>query len=155
MDIIGNGYSNFLPGNGLYLDPDGSTSNAGKLSSKSIFVFGARDLVNLLFKLAGDQRNNGNNSVMVSLGSLFNESFILPPTQDFTTFTDSFTVASDTSAKLAFEGVGEDNIGLLIDDVTLTKSVPEPASLIVIFGLGAFGVTSLPKRKQEKVAVKA
>jgi hypothetical protein len=59
------------------------------------------------------------------------------------------------SAKLAFEGVGEDNIGLLIDDVTLTKSVPEPASLIVIFGLGGFGVTSLRKRKQEKVAVKA
>jgi hypothetical protein len=58
--------------------------------------------------------------VIVSLGSLFNESFILPSTQGFTTFTRSVTVASDTSAK----GVGEDNIGLLIDDVSLTKSVP-------------------------------
>jgi hypothetical protein len=62
--------------------------------------------------------------VIVSLGSLFNESFILPSTQGFTTFTGSFTVASDISAKLAFEGVGGDNIGLLIDYVSLTKSVP-------------------------------
>ena len=31
VDLIGNGYFDFFPGNGLYVDMDGSTNNAGKM----------------------------------------------------------------------------------------------------------------------------
>jgi hypothetical protein len=160
VDLIGNGSFDFLPGNGLYIDTDGSSNNAGILSSKNAFAFATGDIVDLTFKLAGNQRNNGLDSVLISLGSLFSETFTLPSNQGFTTFNRSFTVASATNAKLAFEGIGGDNVGLLLDDVKLIKSanepasVPEPASLIGILGLGAFGVTSLRKRKQA-TAVKA
>jgi hypothetical protein len=156
VDLIGsNGFFNFFPGNGLYVDTDGSTANAGILSSKATFAFAAGDIIDLTFKLAGDQRNNGLNSVLVSLGSLFSETFTLPSNQGFTTFNRSFTVASPTSAKLAFEGVGGDNIGLLLDDVKLTKTVPEPTAMLGILAFGAFGATSLTKRKQSTAKAKA
>ncbi|MEH2451801.1 PEP-CTERM sorting domain-containing protein [Nostoc sp.] len=159
VDLIGsNNFYNYLPNNGLYVDTDGSSLMAGKLESKTTFGFNVGDILNLTFKLAGDQRNNGDNSVDVSLGSLFKETFTLPSTQNFTTFTRNITVTSATTAKLAFDGVGGDNIGLLLDDVKLTKttSVPEPTSIIGVLAFGAFSATSLCKRKQlQKAAVKA
>lgn len=154
VDLIGNGYYDFLPGNGLYIDLDGTTSQAGTLQSKTAFNFQAGDTVNLSFQLAGNQRNGMIDPVTVSLGSLFSETFSLPQSQGFTTYTRSFTVASATSATLNFQETGADNIGLLLDNVTLTKSVPEPGSIMGILGLGAFGVTSICKRKQQ-AAVKA
>ncbi|MBD2242745.1 PEP-CTERM sorting domain-containing protein [Nostoc sp. FACHB-888] len=158
VDLIGNGFFNFFPSNGLYVDTDGSSSLAGKLESKETFAFNVGDILNLTFKLAGDQRNNGFNSVAVSLGSLFNETITLPSTDNFTTFTRNITVTSATTGKLAFDGVGGDNVGLLLDDVKFTKttSVPEPTSIIGILAFGAFSATSLCKRKQlQKAAVKA
>ncbi|MBW4454029.1 MAG: PEP-CTERM sorting domain-containing protein [Nostoc indistinguendum CM1-VF10] len=70
----------------------------------------------------------------------------------------NITVTSATTGKLAFDGVGGDNVGLLLDDVKFTKttSVPEPTSIIGILAFGAFSATSLCKRKQlQKAAVKA
>lgn len=154
VDLIGNGYFDFLPGNGLYVDLDGSTFKAGTLQSKTTFNFQAGDTVNLSFQLAGNQRNNVIDPVTVSLGSLFSETFLLPEFQGFTTYTRSFSVASATSARLNFQETGADNIGLLLDNVTLTKSVPEPGSIMGILGFGAFGLTSLCKRKQQ-AAIKA
>ncbi|MCC5642360.1 PEP-CTERM sorting domain-containing protein [Nostoc sp. CHAB 5824] len=158
VDLIGNGFFDFFPSNGLYVDTDGSSALAGKLESKETFAFNVGDILNLTFKLAGDQRNNGFNSVAVSLGSLFNETITLPSTDNFTTFTRNITVTSATIGKLAFDGVGGDNVGLLLDDVKFTKttSVPEPTSIIGVLAFGAFSATSLCKRKQlQKAAVKA
>ncbi|WP_375480116.1 PEP-CTERM sorting domain-containing protein [uncultured Nostoc sp.] len=94
----------------------------------------------------------------VSLGNLFNETITLPSTANFTTFTRNITVTSATTAKLAFDGFGGDNIGLLLDDVKFTKttSVPEPTNIIGVIAFGAFSATSLCKRKQlQKAAIKA
>jgi len=148
VDLIGNGYYDFLPGNGLYVDMDGSTGQAGTIQSKTIFDFQAGDTVNLSFQLAGNQRDNVTDSVTVSLGNLFSETFSLPPSQAFTNFTRSFTVASITKATLDFKATGGDYYGLLLDNVTLTKSVPEPGSIMGLLAFGAFGATSLRKRKQ-------
>ncbi|MBG1265380.1 PEP-CTERM sorting domain-containing protein [Nostoc sp. WHI] len=65
-------------------------------------------------------------------------------------FTDFTNLVSTTWLQVApFHQF--DNI--VVSDNT-TKSVPEPASLIGILGLGAFGITSVRKRKQQP-AVKA
>ncbi|BCL37075.1 PEP-CTERM sorting domain-containing protein [Nostoc sp. MS1] len=155
VDLIGNpGFFDLQPGNGRYVDLDGSTANAGILSSKTSFAFNAGDVVNLTFQLAGNQRVNFADSVTVSLGSLFNETFTLPFSQGFTTFTRTFTVASATTANLAFAGAGGDNIGLLLDNVSLTSttnstSVPEPASMLGLLMFGALGTSSLYKRQQQ------
>ncbi|MEH1962055.1 MAG: PEP-CTERM sorting domain-containing protein [Nostoc sp.] len=152
VDLIGNGFFDFLPGNGLYVDMDGTTDKAGTLQSKTPFNFQAGDTVNLSFQLAGNQRYDTSDSVIVSLGDLFSETFLLPGSQGFTNFTRSFTVANATNATLDFKGIGGDDVGLLLDNVTLTKSVPEPG---LIMGLLAFGATSLRKRKQQQSAINA
>ncbi|MEH2250300.1 PEP-CTERM sorting domain-containing protein [Nostoc sp.] len=157
VDLIGNGFFDFFPSNGLYVDLDGSTFLAGTLQSKQTFNFQAGDIVNLSFQLAGNQRNGMIDPVTVSLGSLYTETFSLPQSDGFTTFSRNFTVtsASATSATLNFQETGTDNIGLLLDNVTLTKSVPEPGSIMGLLAFGAFGATSLCKRKQQQSATNA
>ncbi|XZF62279.1 MAG: Calx-beta domain-containing protein [Gloeotrichia echinulata DVL01] len=121
VDLIGSGYFDLLPGNGFYLDLDGSTSNAGRLESKTTFNFNAGDKVTLNFSLAGSQRGD-TNSVTVSLGNLFSETFTLNTSQPLNQFTRTFTVTSPASAKLIFDHVGGDNFGLLLDNVELSKT---------------------------------
>ncbi len=158
VDLIGNGFFDYLPGNGLYLDLDGTTGNAGKLESKTTYSFNPGDIVELKFNLAGSQRGD-TDSVTVSLGSLLNEVFTLNslPTS-FTNITRSFTVASATNAELVFDHLsGGDNSGLLLDNVKLSvnpqtppTSVPEPASTLGILALGVLAAGSCFNRKHSK-----
>jgi hypothetical protein len=154
VDLIGNGSSDFIPGNGLYLDLDGSTFAAGKLESKNTYSFNAGDTINLDFKLAGSQRGDVN-SVTVSLGSLYNEMFTLPSATPFTTITRSFTVASATSAGLIFDHAGGDSFGLLLDNVVLSSTsastaVPEPFTIIGTLIGGTAAVRMRKKLKADK-----
>jgi hypothetical protein len=150
VDLIGNGLFDFLPGNGLYLDLDGSTGNAGRIESKTTYSFNPADIVELQFKLAGSQRGD-TNSVTVSLGSLFSEIFTLNSSEPFTTITRNFTVASPANGKLVFDHAGGDWHGLLLDQVKIsvnqTISIPEPSSTSVIFALGFLGAGSCLKQK--------
>ena len=41
VDLIGNGYFDYLPGNGLYIDLDGSTSDAGVLTESPALALAA------------------------------------------------------------------------------------------------------------------
>jgi Ca2+-binding RTX toxin-like protein len=139
VDLIGNGYFDVLEGNGLYLDLDGTTFKAGRLESKSSFNFSPGDQVVLSFSLAGSQRD-GKNSVDVSLGNLYRESFELSGTEPFRKITRSFTVTSITSGRLVFdhEKEGSNNLGLLLDNVELSVSRPtSPTESIKIRGTDA------------------
>ena len=64
VDLIGNGLYDFLPGNGLYVDLDGSTQNAG-LTTADPIALGPGSYV-LSFDLAGNQRG-GSESVDVNI----------------------------------------------------------------------------------------
>jgi hypothetical protein len=142
VDVIGNNYYDFLPGNGLYVDMDGSTNNAGKMTTKTSFSFEPGYTYTLSFELAGNHRNNSSETVkvQVGLGTIFNNSYSLSQTAPFTLFTETFTVPSTTTAQLSFEGIGGDNIGMLLDDVTLS-AVPVPAAVLLgLLGLGAAGL---------------
>jgi hypothetical protein len=136
VDLIGNGYFDFLPGNGLYIDMDGSTNNAGKMTSIDIAL--APGLYELSFDLAGNHRNNALEQVIVevNMGGLLSETFSLAQNDPFTTFTRQFSVAAPTIVNLSFEGVGGDNIGMLLDNVAVTL-VPLPAAAWV--GLAMIG----------------
>jgi hypothetical protein len=157
VDLIGNGYFEFISsanGRGLYVDMDGSTNKAGTIESKNTFAFNKGDLIKLTFQLAGNQRyKSDSDSVVVSLGSLFTKTYTLPGPQLFTTFTETFSASAVTNAKLAFQGNGGDNVGLLLDDVKLSTSVPEPLTIggsALALGLGWWA-----KRKRTAATTKA
>jgi hypothetical protein len=139
VDLIGAGTSwDLLPGNGLYLDMDGSTGDAGKVTSNSI-ALAPGDYV-LSFDIAGNQRNGRDDIVLVEVsglltGSVSSISSGLP----FTTINMPLNVASATSATISFEGVGGDNVGALLDNVALNSvdgKIPAPGAIL----LGGIGV---------------
>ncbi|MBE9067686.1 hypothetical protein IQ260_13580 [Leptolyngbya cf. ectocarpi LEGE 11479] len=127
IDIIGNGGRfDFLPGNGLYIDLDGTNfaAGAGRIES-SILSFGPAGKVILNFDLAGNQRFPApQDSVTVSLSNLFSETFSLPSSAPFQTFTRTVQVPSLFNARLIFEHSGADQIGMLLDNVSVSVNSP-------------------------------
>ena len=154
VDLIGNGYFDFLPGNGLYVDMDGSTGNAGILTHNFTLAAGT---YTLSYDLAGNHRNSASETVGVNvgLGTLLNTTHSLTQNSPFTTFTDTFTVNSSTLAGLSFIGFGGDNIGMLLDNIKLEQvstPVPEPGTMMLL-GLGMAGLAVYGKRRQNRKAV--
>jgi hypothetical protein len=150
VDLIGNGFFDFLPGNGLYVDLDGSSGNAGMMTSN--FTLGA-GTYQLSFDLAGNHRNDAieTTSVVVNMG-VFSKTYSLNRLDPFQTFTETFTIASSITAALSFEGIGADNIGMLLDNVEISSSsVPEPATAtLLLLGSGIIGLTGFRKKFKSK-----
>jgi hypothetical protein len=142
VDLIGNGFFDFYPGQGLYVDLDGSTSKAGVLKTKSSFGPG---LYELSFKLGGSQRGSSE-EVTVQFGS-FSESFTLNSTDPLTSITRIVNLTG-ASNFLSFANEGGDNIGAILDDVNVA-AIPTPALLPGLLGMG---VATWRKRKAEAQA---
>ena len=120
VDLIGEGTSwDLLPGNGLYLDMDGSTNNAGTIESIGIEL-APGDYV-LSYDVAGNHRNCGDDSmyVLVGGGSLVNTTTTMGQDAPLTTVSIPFTVDDTTTATISFDGIGGDDEGLLLDNVGL------------------------------------
>jgi hypothetical protein len=132
VDLIGNGFFDFFPSNGLYVDLDGSTSNAGIFTTKNSFTFNSGTDYQLSFDLAGSQRGS-TETVNITLGSLIIDSKTLSSSDPFTTFTYFFT-GDGSSAALSFSNLGLDNVGAILDNVTLdvVQGVPEPSTFLLI-----------------------
>ncbi len=154
IDVIGPGWYDPLPGNGNYIDLDGTDAgSAGRFESADLSL--NPGTYQFSFRLAGSQRETGGpNSVTISLGSHFSESFTRNDTDPFALFTRNIHVAAAGTAKLVFDHIGADNNGLLLDDVTLVRSeapaVPEPhAALLFAPVLALFGLIRLRDRRQK------
>jgi PEP-CTERM motif len=137
VDLIGSpGFFNFYPGNGLYVDLDGSTGNAGVLTSIALSLDPGTYI--LQFVLAGSTRGDVN-TIDVSLGALYSETFIRLSSDPFAVVTRTIVVGAPTIASLSFSNAGGDNLGAILDNVLLsTRSVPEPGTLALL-GLGLIG----------------
>lgn len=146
VDLIGNGYYDFLPGNGLYVDLDGSSSNAGIMGHLESLAPGD---YTLSFDLAGNQRNSAselttaNIAVLLGSGTAASTNISLAQNVGFTTYSLDFSITDlvDPSVvMISFGAAGGDNIGMLLDNVVLEDrmSVPEPGVLSLL-ALGLLG----------------
>jgi hypothetical protein len=144
VDLIGNGgVYDFLPGNGLYIDMDGSSFNAGKMTTKNGLLNLSAGSYILSFDLAGNHRNAATEGVTVvvdGVETLFTNSYSLSQNASFTTFTETFDVTTAGDYFLSFEGIGSDNIGMLLDNVSVNVNsvVPVPGAVL----LGLIGITA-------------
>ncbi|MBN1688432.1 MAG: PEP-CTERM sorting domain-containing protein [Candidatus Omnitrophica bacterium] len=148
VDLIGNGYFDFYPGNGLYVDLDGSTHSGGTLDSGSVNL-SPGDYV-LEFVLGGSARSGSpSDTVRVTFGSLYTEDFTYAYNSGLHSISRNFSLASATSGSLSFQQFGTDNMGLILDNVKLSKVdkvIPEPSSLFFL-GTGLLGLAGLKRKK--------
>jgi hypothetical protein len=147
VDLIGNGFFDFHPGNGGYVDLDGSTGSghnpAGQLTS--IATFGPGSYV-LTFTLGGNARDAANQTTVVTLGTQTLGAFDLASNDPFITRTIAFTVSGPGGALQFTENGPSDNQGNLLDNVVLT-AVPE-ASTWAMMLLGFLGVGFMAYRRK-------
>jgi hypothetical protein len=131
VDIIGASASgslfDLLPGHGAYIDLDGSTFASGLLSIGLSLVAGVE--YTATFDLAGSQRGTAETGT-VSFGSA-GLSYALGSADPFAPFSLSFTPSTSGTFALSFQNAGGDNLGALLDNVTVSSegapsAVPEP-----------------------------
>jgi hypothetical protein len=148
VDIIGNGFFDFYPGNGAFIDLDGSTNDAGALSHSFSLTGGVT--YNASFTLGGSTRGDSN-IVDVSFGTA-SQSFTLASNDPLALFTLGFTPAADGSYALTIANQGGDSLGAILLDVEVTHAIPEPETYaLMLAGLGILGVVS----RRRKNAVNA
>jgi MYXO-CTERM domain-containing protein len=130
IDLIGNGGTfDFLPGNGLYIDLDGSSLDAGDMMSMSLFL--TPGTYTLTYDLAGSQRSGSPvDAVDVTFGNAATVNHVLGYSQGFTNYSISMTVVSGGNYTILFQDLGNDNQGALLDNVHVTVPAPGAAAML-------------------------
>ena len=145
---------NCVGGAGGCLDMDGSTGDAGRITSKQSFTLTPNVNYFIDVTLSGNQRSGADDKVVIGIidanGNEFDLSIgPLSPNAPFATFGGTF-VFQPGSWKMYVEGVGGDNIGAILDNYVLRDdrevSVPEPATML-LFSLGLLVAGAARSRK--------
>jgi PEP-CTERM motif len=109
------------------VDLDGTGALAGTIQTKQAFALD-EGLYRLTFDLAGANRRwpgSASNTVTVSLGTYFSEDLTLLQYDPFQTFTRDIAIDSAGVANIVFHHYGSDWIGLLLDNVSLARVIPD------------------------------
>jgi hypothetical protein len=128
----------------LCVDLDGSTADAGKLRSKDEFEAGNYVVS---FAYSGSQRDFADlvdsfKVQFLTAGGLIFEKDVAW-SDDWTVFTTSLFLSDD--AKIQFNVLGGDNVGVLVDNISVSQ-VPVPAAAF-LFAPALLGFMGLRRRK--------
>lgn len=121
VDVLGPGFHDFYPGNGRYLDLDGTCGTA-RIQTPPIPL--SEGFYDLSFEMGSNSYGGGHdNSLEVTLGSIYTESFA-PSPASLTGVTRRITVAAPATATLAFRETDPtvDCGGTILDDVLLVDA---------------------------------
>jgi len=134
-----------VPGNGHYIDLDGSTAHAGVFSNSVNLAAGSYLMT---FSLAGNHRGYGPDVVDVTFGSS-TATYTLYSDDPFAPYTLAFTAGASGPVSFSFHNQGGDNVGAILDNVSIA-AVPEPETYAML--LGGLGVMGLIARRKAKKA---
>jgi len=118
VDLHGPGGVDPVPGNGLYIDMDGTCNNAGTLESKETFELHPADW-RLEMIVAGNSQVTDTDSMLITVGTGNQWMMTLDDTASFQQIDYNFTLADSASATIMLEHYGSDEQGILIDAVRL------------------------------------
>lgn len=121
VDLHGNGYYDVQPGNGLYVDMDGSCWEAGTIETKEAFEFLPDEEYLIEVWLAGNNRESDPDTMDVTLGSVYSEQFRFNADEEFELYTRELSVSEPTEARLKFDHYGGDKQGILIDLIRIRR----------------------------------
>jgi hypothetical protein len=161
---------------GNFVDLDGTSGHGGTLQTIKQFSFAAGDTVTLDIKAAGNQRNGSPDGLFAGFVFSGTPSFTDLVTTGFTSnstvgnellgnvtlgsdapwqdFTITFTAVSAGSVGLLVGTDSNDNIGPLLDEITLGSMmgatlVPEPSAwALMLLGFGGAGLMLRQRRMQ-------
>ncbi len=132
-------------GTGKCVDLDGSSSNAGVMTTKLALDL-APGIYELSFVISGNQRGGAADFVTVSLGTVFSEVFTKAPGDPYEIIIRQVEVLTQESAYLSFDHAGSDNVGIMLDNVSLTTVPVPPALWLMVAGIA--GLLGFKKSKQ-------
>jgi hypothetical protein len=142
VDLVANGdFSLTCFGNGgKCIDLDGSTKQSGLLFNGASLT--ANTTYVLSFEMSGNQRQTQIDNVTVKFGTS-TAVFAVPGSAGVSTFnvyTLAYTPSSTQSATISFQDDSTNNIGAILDNVSV-DAVPLPASgWLLLSAVGALGV---------------
>jgi hypothetical protein len=144
VDVDGTGFvHNELPGNGHYIDLDGSTMKAGLFSNS--FTANAGLTYTMSFDIAGNQRNYGKDTVDVVFGNT-QQTYVIGQADSVSTKTLTFTPQTSGVYNFSFQNRGGDNRGAFLTQVSIT-TVPEPETYAMLLaGLAGLGLVARRRR---------
>jgi hypothetical protein len=152
---------NCVGGSGGCVDMDGSSGDAGRLSSKTLFNFGARDTVfySLTVDLSGNQRGGAPDTVTFGVEGGPQTTIALGVFEPFATYGFNFDFGAATSGRIIVEGAGGDNFGGILDNVVLSVTrigaLPEPGTAALLALVLAGIATTGGRRARRTTAIRS